>query len=100
MLFEEEVLPFFIEGVLIVSILEIIIGCFLLRADKKSMLLFIGNVLSMILAMLFLICCVFGNRLGIVSEYASPSNSVNFGLFGVFWAVSVGFLLALIGRKK
>lgn len=99
MLFEAEVIPMFIWGVGIVSILELGIGCWLLRREKSVVALFIGNVFSMALAMVFLILCVFGNRLGFVHEYSSPSNSVNIGLFGVFWTVSIGFLLAILSSK-
>ena len=99
MAFEAEVIPLFIGGVCIVSLLELLIGCRILKRDKKSMALFIGNVISMIIAMFFLVCCIFGSRLGFSHGYASPSNSVNIGLFGVFWTISVGFLLALLGSK-
>ncbi len=99
MLFEAEVIPMFIGGICVVSILELIIGCLVLKREKRFLALFIGNVVSMTLAMTFLVLCVFGNRLGFVHEYASPSNSVNIGLFGVFWTVSVGFILAILGIK-
>ncbi len=99
MLFEAEVIPMFIGGVGVVSLLELIIGCWVLKRDKRIIALFVGNVMSMIIAMIFLVLCIFGNRLGFVHEYASPSNSVNIGLFGVFWTISVGFLLAILGVK-
>lgn len=99
MLFEAEVIPVFIWGVCIVSLLELIVGCWVLKRDKKIMALFVGNVMSMIIAMIFLVLCVFGNRLGFVHEFISESNSVHIGLFGVFWTISVGFLLAILSSK-
>lgn len=99
MLFEAEVIPLFIRGVCIVSLLELIIGCWVLKKDKKIIPLFIGNVMSMMIAMIFLILCIFGNRLGFVHEFISESNSVHIGLFGVFWTMSVGFLLAILRSK-
>lgn len=98
MSFESEVIPLFIGGVCIVSLLELVIGCCLLK--KKTIPLFIGNVISMAIAMVFLILCIFGNRLGFVRVDDSASNSVNIGLFGVFWTVSVVFLLAILNKKE
>ena len=37
MLFEAEVVPLFIWGVCIVSLLELIVGCWMLKKDKKSL---------------------------------------------------------------
>ena len=99
MKFEAEVIPLFIQGVCTVSLLELVVGCWLLKRDKKIMALFIGNVMSMIIAMIFLVLCIFGNRLGLVNEFISESNSVHIGLFGVFWTISVGFLLAILSSK-
>ena len=77
MAFESEVIPLFIGGVIVVSMLA---------------------------AMFFLVRCVFAGRLGIdtISAYgdSSPFNSVNIGLFGVCWAISVCFVLAIIGSKN
>ena len=96
MSFEAEVIPLFIGGVSIVSILELVIGCILLRRQKKALLCLIGHALSMGTAMVYLIRCIFGNRFGSIHFIESISNSVSIGLFGVFWSVSVCFLLAMI----
>ena len=101
--FESEVIPLFIGGVCVVTLLELVIGCALLKGEKGTRRCWIGHVASMTIAMVFLIRCVFGSRLGIDVTRAygdvSPWNSVNIGLFGVCWTLSVGFLLAVIGSK-
>ena len=101
--FESEVIPLFIGGVYLVSLLELVIGCALLKGEKATREYWIGHVVSMTIAMVFLIRCIFGSRLGIdvTRAYgdASPWNSVNIGLFGMCWAISAGFLLAMIGSK-
>ena len=99
MLFEAEVVFVFINAVCIVSLLELLIGCWLLRRAKKIMVLFIGNVISMTIALFFLVLCVFGTRLDFVQEFISEANSAHIGLFGAFWAISVGFLLAILSSK-
>ena len=50
----------------------------------------------MAIALVFLIRCIFGSRLGMQSGILSISNSVNIGMFGIFWAVSTYFLLSVI----
>ena len=104
MAFESEVIPLFIGGVIVVSIIELLIGCLLLRERKETRALLIGHVVSMLAAMFFLVRCIFAGRLGIdtISAYgdSSPFNSVNIGLFGVCWAISVCFVLAIIGSSK
>ena len=100
MVAESVKVPLFIGGVCIVSLLELIIGCCFLKKEKKTIPLFIGNVISMAIAMVYLILCVFGNRLGFVRVGDSASNSVNIGLFGVFWTLSVVFLLAILNKKE
>ncbi|MBE6568685.1 MAG: hypothetical protein E7658_00535 [Ruminococcaceae bacterium] len=98
MLFEAEVIPLFISGVCIISVLELIFGCIILKKRKKACILLIGNVVSMAIAQFFLIRCVFSDRLdfAIIPALASNSNSVSIGLFGVFWAISVFILLLLV----
>ena len=102
--FESEVIPMFIGGVGIVSLLELIIGCAILKEKKEARSLLIGHVISIAVAMVFLVRCIFGNRLGfdVTAAYgdASPFHSVNIGLFGVFWAISVCFLLFALGSAK
>ena len=104
MAFESEVIPLFIGGVILISAFEAIAGWILLKGKKETRALLIGHVVSMLVAMLFLIRCIFAGRLGIdtISAYgdASPFNSVNIALFGICWAVSVCFQLALIGSKR
>ena len=101
--FESEVLPLFLGGVCLVSLLELVIGCVLLKGERGTRRCWIGHVASMTIAMVFLIRCIFVSRLGIdvTRAYgdASPWNSVNIGLFGVCWAISTGFLLAMLGSK-
>ena len=103
--FESEVIPLFIGGVCVVTLLELIIGCRALKGKRKLRSLFIAHVISMSLAMVFLARCLFGTRLGIdvLRAYgdASPFNSVQIALFGICWTVSVGFLLELlVGAAK
>lgn len=101
--FESEVIPLFIGGVCVVTLLELVIGCRVLRDENTIKPLFIAHVVSMTLAMVFLFRCIFGTRLGIdvMSGYgdASPFNSINIALFGVCWTVSVVFLLAILAGK-
>ncbi|MBQ9133246.1 MAG: hypothetical protein IJX64_01800 [Clostridia bacterium] len=102
MIFEAEVIPLFIGGVSIVSILELVFGCMMLKHRKKARICWIGHAASMAAAWVFLIRCIFANYLNTELGIASISNSVNIGLFGVFWAISVFFLLATVkvGAEK
>ena len=50
----------------------------------------------MAIALVFLIRCIFGSRLGMQSGILSISNSVNIGMFGIFWAVSTYLLLSVL----
>ena len=104
MAFESEVIPLFIGGVIVVSVIELLAGCVLLRGRKETRAFLIGHVVSMLAAMFFLVRCIFAGRLGIdaISAYGdtSPFNSVNIGLFGICWTISVCFVLAIIGSKS
>lgn len=104
MAFESEVIPLFIGGVILVSAIELLAGCVIYKVRKEIRAYLIGHVASMLTAMFFLVRCIFAGRLGIdsISAYgdASPFNSVNIGLFGICWAVSVCFVLAIIGSKS
>lgn len=96
MSFEAEVFPLFIGGVCVVTILELVFGCILLRGQKKALGCLVGHAVSMAVAMVFLIQCIFTNRLNPGPDYyATANNSVNIGMFGIFWAVSVCFALGL-----
>ena len=101
--FESEVIPLFIGGVCLVSLLELICGCSILKSQKKAPGLLIAHVVSMGLGMIFLVRILFPSFLGIDPTAAygdsSPFNSVNLGLFGVCWAFSVLFLLGLLLEK-
>ncbi len=99
MSFEAEVIPLFIGGASVISVLELVFGCVMLKRQKKARRRLIGHVLSMAIALLFLIRCIFANWLDIELGIASISNSVNIGLFGVFWAISVFFLLSIIAAN-
>ena len=96
---ESEVVPLFIVGVCIVTLLELIAGCMLLKNQKKTRTHLIAHAISMAIAMVFLIRCLFGKRLGITYGDSSAFNSVNIALFGIFWAISVVFLLLIISSK-
>ena len=100
--FEAEVLPTLIGGVSTVGAIALVIGCILLYRNRRAMCFFLGYLLSTAAAMAFLIRGLFGGRLGIVVPdfHASNFHSVNVGLFGVFWAVSVAFLLLTIAAGK
>ena len=56
--FESEVIPLFIGGVYLVSLLELVIGCALLKGEKATRGCWIGHVVSMTIAMVFLIRCI------------------------------------------
>lgn len=105
MAFEAEVIPLFIGGVSIVTVLELVVGWGLLKGQKRAFGCLAGHAVSMAAAMVFLIHCIFAGRLGmeIVPGIQSIDNSVNIAMFGVFWAVSVCFALAMVwaaGRKQ
>lgn len=96
MLFEAEVIPLFIGGVCVVSGLELVAGCMMLRHFKKARIRLIAHTLSMVTAHLFLIRTIFANWLNVEFDIPSISNSANIGMFGVFWAISVLFLLSIV----
>ena len=54
MSFEAEVVPLFIGGVCVVILLELIVGCCMLKKEKELIPYFIGIVISMTLAMVYL----------------------------------------------
>lgn len=102
--FESELLPLFIGGVCVVSLLELGLGCVLLKGRTEARPLLVGHTVSMAIAMVFLIRCIFAAPLGIDvnSAYgdAAPFYSLHIALFGFCWAISVFFLLALVGSLK
>lgn len=104
MLFEAELFPLFIGGVCVVSLLELGLGLVLLKGRAEGRPLLVGHTISMAIAMVFLIRCIFTAPLGIDvnSAYgdAAPFYSLHIALFGSCWAISVFFLLALIGSLK
>lgn len=90
--FEAEVGPLFLCGISVVSILELVVGCIMLKDLKKVRARLIGHAVSMGIAMAFLIRLFINSRK--VDLIQSISNSANLGLFGVAWAISVVFLLS------
>lgn len=96
MSFEAEVIPLFIGGAGIVCLSELIFGCFMLNHQKQIRNRFVAHVACMAIALVFLIRCIFGSRLGMQSGILSISNSVNIGMFGIFWAVSIYLLLSVL----
>jgi len=96
MSFEAEVIPLFIGGVSVISILELVFGCIVLQKQKKARNRLVGHAVCMAIAQVFLIRCIFANRLDIEVGIESIFNSVNVGLFGVFWAISVFFLMSMV----
>ena len=61
MSFEAEVIPMFLVCAGVVSILELIIGCLLLKNQTIARNRLIGHAISMALALLFLVRCIFAN---------------------------------------
>ena len=98
MSFEAEVIPLFIGGVCLVSVLELTVGSLVLKGRKRARSSLIGHAVSMAAAFFFLCRSMFANWLHVKYGIASIENSVNIGLFGVLWAVSVLFLLTLIDQ--
>lgn len=96
MAFEAEVIPLFIGGASMVCVLELVFGCLMLRHRKQARNRFVAHVVCMAAALFFLIRCIFANWLQTVPGISSISNSVNIGLSGVFWAVSIFLLLSAI----
>lgn len=98
MSFEAEVIPLFIGGVILVSLLELAGGLICLRGRRDARKLFVGHVVSMLLGFFFLIQSLFANWLNIQDGIASISNSVRIGLFGICWMISVGFVVAMVSK--
>ena len=96
MSFEAEVIPLFIGGVLVVSIMELIVGCVFLKDKKVARKKFILHVITMLIAFAFLVRSMFANWLNIKYNIASISNSVNIGLFGILWCISVTCVVSCI----
>ena len=96
MQFESEVLPLFLFGISFVSLLELIIGCWMLRRNKRALIPFLGHILSMAVAFVFLIRVLFADRFGLSAGIPSIDNSVGLALFGVCWMFSVILILDAI----
>ena len=96
MSFEAEVIPLFIGGVLVVSALELIAGCILLRNEKSACKKFVFHVITMLIGFVFLIRSIFANWLNIRFDIASISNSASIGLLGIFWCISVMLVVSCI----
>ena len=96
MSFEAEVIPLFFVGISIFTVLELVVGCILLKGRKKARNCLVGHAVSMAAAFFFLTRCIFGNWLDVELGIASISNSVNIAWFGIFWALSVVLLLACL----
>ena len=96
MSFEAEVIPLFISGCIAVSLMELAVGCVLLRGNHDARNCFVGHVVSMAVSLFFLIKCIFGDRLILLRGIASIDHSVSIGLFGVCWFFSVLFLLSAL----
>ncbi len=69
----------------------------MLKKLQKARNSLICHAVSMVIAFVFLIRSIFANWLNVNVGKRSVSNSVNIGLFGVFWAISVFSLLHTIG---
>ena len=96
MSFEAEVIPLFLAGISIFTVLELVVGCILLKGRKKARNCLVGHAVSMAAAFFFLARCIFANWLDVELGIASISNSVNIAWFGIFWALSVVLLLACL----
>ena len=96
MAFESEVIPLFLFGTAFVSLVELIVGCRILRHNKRALIPFIGHVLSMAVALIFLSRVLFGERMGIYAGIPSIDNSIGVAMFGVCWMFSVILILDTI----
>ncbi|MFI3169998.1 MAG: hypothetical protein R3Y06_08645 [Faecalibacterium sp.] len=96
MSFEAEVIPLFIGGIIIVSVLELIFGVTMLRDRKQARNSLIGHTVSMLFGFIFLVRSIFANWLQVSFDIPSISNSVNIGLFGLCWAISIAFFIKTI----
>ena len=94
--FEAEIGPLFIGGILFVSILELVFGISILKNNKSARNKLIGHVISMLVAFAFLIKMFFASSLNVDLSIASISNSTDLGMFGIFWAISVAFIVSCI----
>ena len=89
MQFESEVYPLFLFGTTFVSLLELVVGCYLLRKINGARIPFVGHVLCMEAAFAVLIRVLFGGCLGLDSGIPSIDNSVGMAVFGILWMFSV-----------
>ncbi len=92
---EAEVLPLFVCGAVIVLVLELLFGGFILQEKRAAQFFLTLHVIAMGGALYFLIRCVFAAQLHVLFGLAHTDGSVEMGLFGVLWAVSTAFLLAV-----
>jgi len=92
---EAEVLPLFVGGSVTVLALELLLGGFILQEKRAAQFFLTLHVLAMGGAIYFLIRCVFAYQLHIRYGFPHADGSVEIGLFGVLWAVSTAFLLAV-----
>ncbi|WP_317855423.1 hypothetical protein [Chakrabartyella piscis] len=96
MSFEAEVIPLFIGGIIIVSILEVFFGIIVLNDRKQARNNLIGHAVSMLLGFVFLVRSMFANWLNVFFDIPSISNSASIGLFGLCWAISIAFFIQTI----
>lgn len=105
MAMEAEVPILFITCFSIVFALKIAAGTALIRRQNGRVRLWAGHLLCELAAFWSLFSAIFAGRLpffpGSAPAMASEDASLALGLFGVFWAFAVFFLLAVLaGRGK
>ena len=98
---EAEVPMFFLTCFLVVFALKTLIGSVLLfRTARGALPLFLLHLAAELLSFWCVAQVLFRGRLelGPAPVILSNSNSLCIGMFGVFWFLSVCFLLGLLGK--
>lgn len=96
---EAEVPMLFLICFSIVFAGKLLIGsALLLRRAKGAFPLFFLHLATEFLSFRYFICLLFQNRFPVFSPNLTPSinNSEHIGMFGVFWFLSVCFLLGMV----
>lgn len=96
--FEEEVIYLLVIGFTLVMALVITAtALFVRKVNRQAYNAFIGQIFCLCLAFFFLLRLLFPNFFCIETDprisIPSISNSVNIGLCGISWAISMGFCL-------
>lgn len=92
---EAEAGVLFLAAAVVVTLLELVFGWVLLEKRPKAKGRLVGHVLATWASFYFLFR-IFSINQSLQPGMTSNANTLDFGLFGLCWAVSVAFVVALI----